>query len=55
MTDRYLERVALCRIPGRAMTLRKRLAELNREAKAIRAELAKLERLKDAMTDGRAA
>lgn len=55
MTDRYLERVALCRIPGREMTLRKRLAEMNREAKAIRAELAKLGRLRDAMTEGKVA
>ena len=49
LNDSYLNRVAVCRVPGRVMTLKKRLAAIMEEAKLIRAELAKLTRLKEAL------
>lgn len=55
MTDAYLQRVALCRIPGRERTLRKRLDALRDEAKAIRAELTKLKALTAALRGPEAA
>ena len=54
-SDTYLERVARCRIPGRVTTLKKRLAAIRLEAKAIREELMRIERVAKALepTGGR--
>jgi hypothetical protein len=53
--DTYLDRVARCRVPGRMMTLKKRLTALKAEAAEIRAELARLQRVAEAVTEGQAA
>jgi cell division protein FtsB len=54
MNDTYLERVALCRVPGRERTLQKRLDALKAEDHAIRAELARLRKLQAALRKGAA-